>query len=200
MTIEHLLAFNFALFAAIASPGPALLVAIKTTLASGRKAGIAIGCGLATVAALWTLTALLGLDVIFDLFPWAYVTVKTAGAIYLLYIAYTMWFNARKDVEPSQKPKRHAFKQGMMINILNPKAVLFSAAVLVVIFPRDLSFPESMLVVANHLAVEVLFYAALAFGMSTKAVSYGYLRAKIYIDRIAAGVLGLLGLKLLTDQ
>jgi threonine/homoserine/homoserine lactone efflux protein len=42
MTIEHLIAFNIALFAAIASPGPALLVAIQTTLSSGRTAGMSI--------------------------------------------------------------------------------------------------------------------------------------------------------------
>lgn len=200
MTIEHLIAFNLALFAALASPGPALLVSIKTTLTAGRRAGMAIGCGLAMMAALWTLTALLGLEVVFELFPWAYLIVKMAGAIYLIYIAYSMWKSAREKIESAEQPAKNAFRQGIMINLLNPKSVLFAAAVLVVIFPSNMSIGESIIIVFNHLIVEVLFYCGIALGMSTKAVSAAYLRAKIYIDRIAAGVLGLLGLKLLISR
>ena len=54
MALTHLVAFNIALLAAIASPGPALLMALKTTLGAGRSAGIAVGAGLRLVAALWT--------------------------------------------------------------------------------------------------------------------------------------------------
>ena len=46
MTLAQLLAFNLALFAAIFSPGPALLVAVRTTLTGGRLAGLAVGAGL----------------------------------------------------------------------------------------------------------------------------------------------------------
>ena len=51
MTIEHFLAFNLALLAAIAGPGPALLVAIQTSVRSGRRAGMAAGAGLGLIAA-----------------------------------------------------------------------------------------------------------------------------------------------------
>lgn len=91
MDIQHLLAFNLALLVAIASPGPALLVAIRTNLGSGRRSGLAVGLGLGLMAATWTLMAILGLDSIFRLFPWLYATVKVAGAAYLLYVAFKMW-------------------------------------------------------------------------------------------------------------
>jgi threonine/homoserine/homoserine lactone efflux protein len=200
MEIEHLIAFNVALFAAIASPGPALLVAIRTTLSSGRRAGIAVGSGLGLVAALWTLAALLGLEAVFLAFPWAYAAVKFGGACYLLYIAYSMWIGARNPVRTDVRPARHAFRQGVTINLLNPKSVLFAAAVLVVIFPKGMSLGENLLVVVNHFAVEVLFYTALAFGMSRATVSQAYMRAKTYIDRVAASVLGLLGLRLIANR
>ncbi|MEH6525591.1 MAG: LysE family transporter [Sneathiella sp.] len=200
MTFEHLLAFNLALFAAIASPGPALLVAIRTTLSSGRRAGIAMGAGLGLVAALWTLAALLGLETIFTLFPWAYTTAKIGGALYLLYIAYKMWAGARQAVTATNKPTSHAFRQGLTINLLNPKSVLFAAAVLIVIFPANMTLAENIVIVSNHLLVEIAFYTLLALVMSTPAVSEKYLRAKVYIDRVAAGILGLLGLRLITDR
>ena len=46
MTIEYLLAFNGVLFAAIASPRPALLIALQTTLEVDRNAGIAVSLGI----------------------------------------------------------------------------------------------------------------------------------------------------------
>jgi len=200
MTIEHVLAFNIALLVAIASPGPALLVAIRTTLSAGRGAGIAIGGGLGLMAATWTLAALLGLETAFRLFPWAYATAKLAGAAYLLYIAYKLWRGARNTVGAQARPANRAFRQGFLINLLNPKSVLFAAAVLIVVFPAEMSAVENAAVVLNHLVVELLFYTALAFGMSTEAVRRTYLRAKIYIDRTASVVLGALGLRLFVSR
>jgi len=199
MTIEHLLAFNLAVLAAIASPGPAMLVAIRTTLTSGRRAGLAVGTGLGLVAALWTLAALLGLEALFKIFPWAYTAAKVGGALYLLYVAFKMWTGARQSVRPATTPTTHAFRQGLMINLLNPKSVLFAAAVLIVIFPAGMSPLENAVIVVNHLLVELVCYSGLACVMSTPAISGRYLRAKVYIDRIAAGILGLLGIRLITD-
>jgi threonine/homoserine/homoserine lactone efflux protein len=87
MSTEHLVAFNIALMVALASPGPALLMAMQATLRPGRAAGIATGCGLGLMAAIWTLVALLGLEMVFRVFPWAYAVVKIIGALYLLHIA-----------------------------------------------------------------------------------------------------------------
>ena len=200
MTIEQLLGFNLALIVAIASPGPALLVAIQTTVSTGRRSGIAIGCGLALMAAMWTLMALLGLDTVFAIFPWAYSVMKTVGALYLIYIAWNMWRGARDEIEMTIKPARNSFRQGLLINVLNPKSVLFAAAVLVVIFPASMSWTDNLIVVVNHLVIEVIFYVALAFGMSTSVVNKTYLKMKVYIDRFASVVLGGLGIRLLADR
>lgn len=200
MELAHLVAFNIALIAAIASPGPALLVAVKTSLGAGRKAGIAIGFGLGLVASLWTLAALVGLEVVFLAFPWIYTMVKILGAAYLIYIAYGMWMCARDPVTTDLKPASHAFRQGILVNALNPKSVLFAAAVLVVIFPAGMTLQENLFVVANHFVVEVLFYTVLAFAMSKASISKSYIRAKLYIDRVAAGVLALLGLRILMSR
>ncbi len=201
MTIEQLIAFNVTLLAAMASPGPALLMLIRTSLAAGRFAGIATGCGLATMAATWTLFALLGLDAVFRLFPVVYVGAKIVGALYLLYIAVRTWRDARNPIEAGKiMPARHAFRDGFLINLFNPKSVLFAAAVLVVIFPAAMPVADKGIVVLNHLVVEIVVYAILASALSTPAVSRQYLRAKVYFDRFAAVVLGALGLRLIVGR
>lgn len=200
MTFELILAFNVALFASFISPGPALLLAIRTSLSHGRWAGIQMGCGLGLVAALWTLAALVGLDSIFTLFPWTYAIIKTVGAFYLIYIAWTTWRSAKEPISaPTQRVTRY-FWQGALLNLSNPKSVLFSAAVLVVIFPPDLTLAFKSFIVFNQFLVEVIGYTIVAFVMSTHAVSKAYLRAKHWFDRFAAIVLTALGLRLLFQK
>ncbi len=202
MEFAHLLAFNLALLAAIASPGPSLLYLIKTTLTNGRGAGIAAAAGLAVMAALWTLAALLGLDGIFALFPWAYALLKTLGAAYLIWIAVQTWRHARTPVpEGTEAASRgRAFLSGLMINLGNPKSVFFAAAVLVVIFPPDLTMGEKFIIFLNHLTVELIVQPALAIMLSTGVVRAKYLSAKPIIDRVTAAILGALGLRLLLTR
>ena len=200
MTWEQLVAFNLALFVAIASPGPALLMATHTSASRGRAAGVAAGVGLGLMAAIWTMMALLGLAVVFELFPMVYIGAKIAGGAYLLFLAYKMWRNASAPINARIPPAGHAFRQGFLVNLLNPKSVLFAAAVLVAVFPAGLTVAESFVIVINHFLVEVAFYTTLAFCMSTQAVSKRYMQAKVYIDRGAAIILGALGIRLVLSR
>lgn len=200
MTFELIIAFNIALLAAIASPGPAFLVSVRTSIVRGRAAGIITGIGLGLMASLWTLAALLGLNGVFQLFPWAYTGAKLIGAGYLFYIAWNTWKNARKPLKDVAKPAHRYFRDGVLLNLSNPKSVLFAAAVLVVIFPPDLNLYEKAFIVFNHFIVEVICYALIACVMSTDVVSRKYLAAKTWVDRISGTIMAALGIRLLLDR
>lgn len=198
---EHVLAFNLTLLAAIASPGPSLLFLTRTSMAEGRGAGIAAALGLGLMAAVWTGAALLGLNALFALFPWAYAAVKTVGAAYLIWIAVQTWRHARQPVTGGAEAAHgRYFRQGLLVNLANPKSVLFAGAVIVVVFPEGLSAGEKAFIFANHLLVEWIVQPALAVLLSTAAVRRRYLGAKHVLDRIAATVLGALGLRLLIER
>lgn len=200
MSIEHLISFNIALFVALVSPGPAMLVVVQTSLSTGRQAGIFAGCGLGLMAATWTMLALLGLDAIFKIFPWFYTTARFIGGIYLIYVAWKMWLGSRDEVKVKSETVRRSFRQGVTINMLNPKSVLFAAAVLVVIFPSNMTLFENAVIVLNQLAMEILFYALLATAMNAQGIKKRYLDAKIYIDRTASFILATLGLRILVRE
>ena len=201
LTLAQLAAFNITLLAAMASPGPAFLLVLRNSIAEGRAAGMLTGLGLGLVATLWTAAALLGLAALFDLVPWLYGAMKTGGAIYLLYLAWGMWRGAARALETSAAPShKRAFRSGVIVNITNPKSVLFAGAVIVVIFPAGLSPTDSALIVANHFIVEVMVYSAMAFGLSTTRARSAYLRIKRHADRIATGVMAALGLRLLLER
>lgn len=200
MSFELILAFNLALLAAIASPGPAFLMAIRTSLVRGSAAGIRLGIGLAFMASMWTLAALLGLQSLFALFPWAYAIIKTAGAAYLIWIAWNTWRGATQPLQAEAKPASRDFLDGVLLNLANPKSVLFAAAVLIVIFPPDLSLQNKAFIVANHFIVEVVCYSVIALVMSRPAISARYLAAKKWADRFSSVIMGALGLRLLFQR
>ncbi len=197
MTGGQIVAFNVALIVSMFSPGPALLMALQTNLSAGRIAGMALGCGLGLMASMWTLLALLGLAAVFEHFPQALIVGRAAGAVYLLYLGVHMWRRARDPLGARPAAARRAFTQGLLINLLNPKAILFAAAVLVAIFPGGLDLPGSLLIAGNHLVIELAFYAVLSMFLTTEAVVRRTLGAKVWVDRGAAAVLTLLGLRIL---
>lgn len=200
LTLAHMAAFNAVLILSILSPGAAFLMAVRSTVSHGRSAGLATGFGLGLMASLWTLAALLGMDVLFAIFPWAFTALKIGGAAYLIYLAITTWRGAKVPVVAATRPQGRAFMDGILVNLGNPKSVLFAAAVLVVIFPPEMSGFEIALITLNHLTLEILFYTACAFILSAPAARTRYLRAKPLLDRIAALLLGGLGLKLLLQR
>ncbi|SFR04114.1 LysE family translocator [Poseidonocella sedimentorum] len=200
MELAHLVAFNLTLLAALASPGPAMLLSIRMSISGGFRAGAATGLGLATMAASWTTLALLGLTGLFQLVPWAYGVMKLVGAVYLLWLAWGIWRDAATPLDTETAPVKRAFLGGLLVNLANPKSVLFASAVLLVIFPAGLTLTEKSLIVANHLAVELIAYTGFAALLSTPPARAAYLRAKSGLDRAAATVLGALGLRLLWER
>ena len=200
MTIEHILAFNAVLIVSILCPGAAFLMAVRSSISNGRRAGIATGLGLGIMASLWTLAALLGMDALFALFPWAFAVLKIGGALYLIYLAITTWRGAATPLGAAPKAQGRAFLDGFLVNLGNPKSVLFAAAVLVVIFPPNLTASEIAFVTLNHLVLEILFYTGCAIILTAPAARAQFIRAKPMIDRSAALILGGLGLKLLLQR
>ena len=200
MTWESMIAFNLVLLAALASPGAAMLYVIKTTVASGRTAGILTGMGLGTAAACWTASAFLGLEALFQLFPWTYAALKIGGAVYLIWIAVQTWRHARQPLFEVATPHGRSFLSGMVVNFGNPKSMLFAAAVIVVVFPKGLAALQIGLVVLNHLALELIFYGCFAILLSAPSARRGYVALKPVFDRIAATLLGALGLRLILEK
>ncbi|WP_367181079.1 LysE family translocator [uncultured Tateyamaria sp.] len=200
LTASELLAFNTVLLAALASPGAAMLFITRMTVASGRIAGIATGLGLGTAAAMWTLAALLGLEAVFALFPWTYTALKLGGAAYLIWIAIQTWRSARDPLGDAPTARGRAFLSGLLVNAGNPKSMLFAAAIIVVVFPQGLAAADIAVIVFNHWLLELVFYTGLSVLLSSTPARRGYISLKPLLDRIAATLLGALGVRLILEK
>lgn len=198
VTAEHLALFVGTLAVAILSPGPGVIAVSQSAFAMGRARALPYGWGLAIGASLWCLFALLGLTVLFRIVPWTYVALKVLGGTYLVWIAIKMWRGAAHPLpDPAEARLGNSFLGGLILNLSNPKPALFYSAVLLSIFPATLTGADKVLIYGTALTVELCFYTALACLMALPLLRRRYYAAKFWIDRIAAALIGALGLSLI---
>ncbi|MCF3972265.1 LysE family translocator [Paracoccus salsus] len=201
ITAEQLSLFVGTLALAILSPGPGIIAVSQSAFAMGRARALPYGWGLAMGASAWCLAALLGLTVMFRLFPWTYVALKFAGGTYLVWIAWKMWHHAADPLpDPAESRLGMTFWGGMVLNLSNPKPALFYSAVLLSIFPSALFLADKAAIYLTALTVEIGFYTALACLMALPLLRRRYYAAKFWIDRGAAMAIGLLGVSLILRQ
>jgi threonine/homoserine/homoserine lactone efflux protein len=112
-----------------ATPGADMAVFLSRTLGGGRAQGFAAQAGANVGLVAHTFAAALGLSALLAASAEAYETVKIAGALYLLWLA---WQAIRHGSAPKLKAGapargglRGAFGNGLIINLANPKIVLF---------------------------------------------------------------------------
>lgn len=195
-----LLAFNVVLLVALASPGAALIFMTRMTLASGRVAGIATGLGLGVAAAIWTLAALLGLEAMFTWLPWSYTALKIGGVLYLLWVIIQAFRHLSGPDSDPPMPRGQAFWAGLMMNLANPKSFLFAAAVIVVVFPADLTARDIALIVANHLALEAVFYTGFGIALTSATAQAALTRCKPTLNRMTAALLRAPGVRFFLEK
>ncbi len=130
-SLETLIMVIIAGLALSASPGPSMLYVLSRSLGQSRNAGLVSSAGLALGGMVHAVAAALGLSVIFNYLPVTYVLLQVLGAIYLLYLGYQMVTEAQvlgEAEEVTDTPLRKIFLQGIMVEVLNPKTILFFVA------------------------------------------------------------------------
>lgn len=119
--------------AVILAPGPASLHVLTKSINNGRRAGFSATCGTCTGLLLHTSAAVIGLSAILRASAVAYTIVKYIGALYLLYLGIqTLKHNETLDLHSndSKSTAPESYKQGVIINTLNPKVAMFFLAFL----------------------------------------------------------------------
>ena len=127
-----LLAFIPAGLALNLTPGADMMFCLGQGLRSGRRAAMAANFGIAAGGMAHTTLAALGLGALVAAHPAAFEAIRWLGVGYLLWLAVgalrSSPFAAEAAVVPTA-PAR-AFWQGLMVNLLNPKVILFILAFL----------------------------------------------------------------------
>ena len=131
---RDLLLFMTAAIVLLVIPGPAVLYIIARSVDQGFRAGLASCSGIATGGLTHVLAATFGLSTVMVSSATAYSVAKYAGAGYLIY----MGIKKLRDgpavfdmvIQSPRASLRHIYGQGVLVQVLNPKAAIFFFAFL----------------------------------------------------------------------
>ncbi len=128
MDLYLLLAFVPAAMALNLTPGADMLFCLGQGLRSGTKQAFAASAGISTGSIIHVCIAGLGLGALLAAFPWVFDVIRWVGVAYLLYLAATALRSSAQDADSVRLTTRQAFQQGLIVNLSNPKVILFVLA------------------------------------------------------------------------
>lgn len=187
------------------SPGPSFVLVARTAIAVSRRDAIATAIGMGFGAFVFAGAALFGLNVVLTNVPWVYFGFKIAGAAYLFYLALHLWKGAGEPLATAAIPADgtrcvlRSLAFGLVTQLSNPKTAIWYASIFTAVLSTTEPRGFATFVLPMIFAVETGWYAVVAIAFSAHAPRRSYLRLKLWIDRIAGGVIGLLGLKLVWE-
>lgn len=131
--VETLLVFAPAALALNLTPGNDMLFCLGQGMRSGARAGIAASFGIAAGGMIHTLAAALGLAALLAAHPGAFEAIRWAGIAYLVFLAVQAFRSPGLLLAPAagrQSTPWRAFREAVMVNVLNPKVAVFILAFL----------------------------------------------------------------------
>lgn len=159
-------------------PGPDILFVITQSITRGRKAGMVFAAGLCTGLIAHVTAVSLGISVLLMSSPLAFTILKFAGAAYLLYLGVKAFlarhqnhFSLATDNAVSGK----LYRKGILMNILNPKVILFFLAFFPQFIDREIGNPIPQML---FLGLIFMIQAFLIFSL-----------VAILADRLARGLM-----------
>lgn len=202
MTLAAFAAIYFVHLAAAISPGPAVLLAARTSLREGFARGTWLAVGIGLGACIWAVAAFFGLAVLFKIAPALLTALKFAGAGYLLYLAWKMWRHAPEPMDMTL-PEGHAPRSalglvwlGVATQLANPKPAVFFGTIFLTFVPPVAPLWVYLVILGIIFFNDAGWNVIVARIFSLERTRRGYLNLKTVIDRIFGGLLAALGLKL----
>ncbi len=133
MDTSSLGVFVAASLALLIVPGPAVLYIVGRSLNHGRQAGVLSVLGICTGTLFHVVAAALGLTAVLRASPIAFSAIRYAGAAYLVWLGVRALRSGEPSIESAPVPNDgplQIFRQGVLVNVLNPKTALFFLAFL----------------------------------------------------------------------
>ncbi|WP_410627296.1 LysE family translocator [Amycolatopsis sp. cmx-8-4] len=185
------------------SPGPDFVVVTRSSLTSGRRAGIAAGAGIALGVFAWVVAIALGVAAVLTASAVAFTVVKLVGAAYLVVLGIRAWLAVRRGEyrdlgeTPAVQPKGAwaAFRQGLFTNLLNPKVAVYFLALLPQFLPADGSTLQTLELAAIATAGTVLWFVTLAVVVGALRRFFSSGRVRRGLDAVMGTVLVTLGVR-----
>ena len=204
--LSSLLGFSLIALGMVLTPGPNMVYLVSRSICQGRVAGLVSLGGVATGFVFYMFCAAFGITALVMAVPYAYDTLRIAGALYLLWLAWqAIRPGGRSPFEVrTLRPDgpRKLFAMGLLTNLLNPKiAVMYLSLLPQFIDPGQGGVLAQTLVLGtSQIAISVLVNAVIVLAAGSVATLLASRPMWATAQRwLMATVLGGLAVRMATD-
>lgn len=198
--MSHLLAFVGISLTVICTPGPDTALIVRNTLLGGRRNGIRTVAGVVTGLSTWAVAAAAGIAAVVAASHPLFVAIRTAGALYLVWLGIGALRAAVRRDDPPEVRIRHfgsGYRQGLLSNLGNPKVAIFFTSLL----------PQFGTSFAGHLGLGFLFVSMgcvwlTSYSLAVARAQRWLLRTRVRraLDAAMGSVLVAFGARLATER
>ena len=184
-------------------PGPSFVLVARNAIGLSRRDGLATALGMGAGALFFGGLALAGLYTLLQAVEWLYIGLKMAGGAYLTYVAWKIWRGAKHPIAmddrltPQAGSTRKSFWTGITTQMSNPKTAIWYGSIFAALLPQHPPMWCYFVLPPLVFLVEFGWYTIVALCFSSRVPREMYLRAKAWVDRVAAVAIAALGLRLI---
>ncbi|MGX5736958.1 LysE family translocator [Bosea thiooxidans] len=188
------------------SPGPSFVVVSRIAISRSRTDGVMAALGMGIGGFVFATIAVAGLTAILLQVEWLSMALRLAGGGYLLWLGINIWRAAPEPLEVAdtaserQSTLRTSLLRALFVQLSNPKTAIFYASMFAALLPSPTPSWMYFALPPMLFLIEFGWYTVVAVGFSSRTPRAAYLRSKVWIDRTAGAVVGVLGAKLMADS
>jgi threonine/homoserine/homoserine lactone efflux protein len=180
------------------TPGPATAMVVRSALRDGWRSGVFTVAGNSVGVVVWALLSVLGISALVAASEVAFLILKLIGAAVLVGLGVQTLLGAGEPVEAPARGRGHAFRDGLVTSIANPKLAVFFVA----LFPQFIEAGTGVLLTTLLMAglivtFDFAWYTSLAVLVSRAKRS---LMRSRWLERATGSVLVALGARVAIAQ
>ena len=188
--MSDILAITLIIILAAMSPGPDFAMVVKNTLLYSQKSGIFTALGVATSLLIHSTYCLLGLAIIISKSLLLFSIIKYIGASYLIFIGIKCLIAKKETSSLTEQPQQKiisnfiSFRQGLLCNLLNPKAIMFILAFFTVILKPTTTLTAQLTFALEIVLIHFIWFSSLAIMLSHKVIKSGLGKIQFYFVKL----------------
>ncbi len=193
----------------IVTPGQDTALTVRNTVLAGRRGGIFTAVGVSTGQGVWTVATSAGLAAVLVASEPAFLALKFAGALYLVYLgghALLAALRGRSAILPASAAERPAmaasvaFRQGLVSNLGNPKMAVFFTSLLPQFASAGASFFTLLPLGLLFCSLTLLWLAAYAVAVAKAGAVLLRPRVRRALEALTGATLVALGVRLAAER
>ena len=200
MTLIFWLQFAAVCVAGAISPGPSLALVIRNSTKFSRIAGLMTAIGHGLGMGIYAVFAVTGLVIVITTNEYLFQLIQILGICFLLYFGIQFILQKSNEIIIDDKQKNiNSFIQGFSISILNPKILIWFAAIFSQFVGVNVTFTSNSILVLTASIIDCIWYVIVALVVTSYGLNNFFQKRIDIIQKVSGFTLVLIGIILIID-